>query len=130
VVGSVQGSLTRTVQPHTVQLFALRKKEEHPQYIGGNRHILQGAVEVRSVEWNDDNNTLSMTYDAAPGSSKAPFTHRLAFHLPSGWSIEYVTASGAAPGTLQDWSEGRVLNVSFEVRNRQDVEIVLKSRVP
>ena len=97
------GVLLRTVQPHTVQVFALRRREERPQYLGGNRHLLQGAVEVLGLAWDDETRTLSLDYDAAAGSARAPFIHRLYFHLPAGWELEQ---AGAARAALEDEVQG------------------------
>jgi hypothetical protein len=118
----VSGTLSRTVQPHTVQLFALRKKEDRPQFIGDNRHILQGAVEVIDIAW-DGSSVLSMTYDAAPGSTKAPFTHELAFFVPSGWTLQDAAVSGASD--VQTALADNVLTLSFTVGTRQDSQITL-----
>ena len=49
VLDDVAGVLSVTVEPHTVSLFALRERLGRPQYIGGNRHLLQGAVEVGEI---------------------------------------------------------------------------------
>jgi hypothetical protein len=116
-----QGALSRTVQPHTVQVFAMRKKEAHPQFIGDNRHVLQGAVEVLNIAWDDGSKTLSMTYDAAPGSAKAPFTHELVFYVPAGWTLQNATVSGAT--SQQTGQDGNVLTLSFDVAARQGVQI-------
>jgi hypothetical protein len=119
----VSGTLSRTVQPHTVQAFALRKKEDRPQFIGDNRHVLQGAVEVLDLAFDDGSKKLTMTYDAAPGSTKAPFTHELFFHVPTGWTFENAAVPGAT--SQQTGQDGNVLTLSFDVATRQDVQIEL-----
>ncbi len=130
VLDSVGGTLTRTVQPHTVQLFALREKKSRPQYIGGNRHLLQGAVEVRSIDWDAGPGSLTLAYDAAPGSEKAPFAHELDFLVPGGWSVESVTVDGASPGTVRTEQDGPVLSLGFEVETRRVVGIELAFSAP
>lgn len=130
VLEQVKGTLTRSVAPHTVQLFALRKKAEHPQYIGGNRHLLQGAVEIRGLNWDRDQRLLSMTYDAAPGTAKAPFEHKLDFLLPAGWSLAGGTVTGAKAGTTRTELNGPVLTLSFSVETRLDAEIKLTFSAP
>jgi len=125
MVAPLTATLTRTVPPHTVELFALREKLDRPQYIGGNRHLFQGAVEIRAMAWNDGTDTLAITYDAAPGSAKAPFTHELDFHLPTGWTLQDAQVPGATAGSVQTAQEGEVLTLSFEVESRQDLQIEL-----
>jgi hypothetical protein len=119
----VSGTLSRTVQPHTVQAFALREKLDRPQFIGNNRHVLQGAVEVLDIGWDDGSKTLSMTYDAAPGSIKAPFTHELVFWVPAGYTLQNAGVSGSTD--VQTALDGNVLTVSFTVGTRQDSQVTL-----
>ena len=119
----VSGTLSRTVQPHTVQIFALRPKADRPQFIGNNRHVLQGAVEVLDLAWDDGSGTLSMTYDAAPGSTKAPFTHELVFWVPAGFTLQNASVSGSTD--VQTALDGNVLTVSFTVGTRQDSQVTL-----
>jgi hypothetical protein len=128
VVDGVRGTFARTVAPHTVQLFALRPVEAHPQYLGGNRHLLQGAVEVRGVSWSEDQHRLSVAYDAAPGTVKAPFEHQLFFRLPAGWSLGATTVDGATD-LRTDVADG-VLTVTFTVATRAAVQVVLDFVAP
>jgi len=121
----VSDALTRTIAGHRGEVFALREKLARPQYLGGNRHLLQGAVEVRGLAWDDAASTLTVTYDAAPGSEKAPFTHRLDFHVPAGFTLQQASVPGATEGTLQTAQQGEVLHLHFAVVQRQDVTITL-----
>jgi hypothetical protein len=130
VIESLRGSLARSVAPHTVQMFALREIEDHPQFIGDNRHFLQGAVELIGTGWNQATKTLSVTYDAAPGSVKAPFEHRLSFRVPTGWTLQDTQLNGAAPGTVNTELDGQVLTLTFSMTERKDVKIDLVFNSP
>jgi len=130
VIETVKDNLTRTVQPHTVQLFALRKKEARPQYIGGNRHLFQGAVEFRALSWDDTARALSLPYDAAPGTIRAPFEHQLDFLLPQGWALISGEVTGAKPGSTRTALNGQVLTLAFAVETRRDVTIKLSFSAP
>jgi hypothetical protein len=130
-ISRVDGAtFSRTVAPHTTQLFALRPLTGRPSYLGGNRHVLQGAVEVRALDWDAGAKVLTMRYDAAPGSAKAPFEHHLDFHLPPGWSLSSATVSGSTAGgptttTSAPGVEGEILGLQFSVPSRQELEITL-----
>ncbi len=125
VIESLRGALARSVAAHTVQVFALREIENHPQFIGDNRHFLQGAIEVIGTGWNQATKTLSVIYDAAPGSAKAPFEHRLSFRVPTGWTLQDAQVDGAAPGTVNTDLNGLVLTLTFSMTERKDLEINL-----
>ena len=58
-VGEITNEITVTVQPGSVRLLALHEKTGKPQFISTDRHILQGAVEMENVSWNDDTKTIS-----------------------------------------------------------------------
>ncbi len=128
VLDDVSTVLSRTLQPHSVEVWALRPRLDRPQYLGGNRHLLQGAVEIKALDWDSGDNRLDLRYDAAPGSSKAPFTHRLFFRLPPGWSLLQVSAPDAE--NLGTRSDGGVLEVSFSVSIRRTLDIRLDFRPP
>jgi hypothetical protein len=130
VVESLSGTLTRTVAPHTVQLFALRPARSRPQYLGGNRHLLQGAVEVRDVAWDEATSTLTLAYDAAPGSPKVPCEHQLAFHVPASWALLSADVTAAAAGTVTASTEGTVLTVAFRVEARTEATVTLTFSPP
>jgi hypothetical protein len=57
--GEVAGSLRVRVPPASVTLLALHEKQGVPQVLGTDRHILQGAVELESVNWDAQNRTLT-----------------------------------------------------------------------
>jgi hypothetical protein len=58
-VGEIMNEVKVTVQPGSVTLFALHEKTGKPQFISTDRHILQGAVEIENIFWNDDTKTIS-----------------------------------------------------------------------
>ncbi|MBI5481834.1 MAG: hypothetical protein HY906_23460 [Deltaproteobacteria bacterium] len=128
VVDGIRGTLARTVAPHSVQVFALRPVDAHPQLLGGNRHLLQGAVEVRGVSWDEGARRLTVSYDAAPGTAKAPFEHQLVFRVPPGWSLGAATVGGAT-GLRTEVADG-VLTVAFVVATRAVVPVVLDFVAP
>lgn len=54
-VGTLKGtqSLSADLRPGEVAMMSLRRKRRHPQVLSTNRHIMQGMVETRKVEWKD-----------------------------------------------------------------------------
>lgn len=47
------------MSPHSVKIFALKKKENHPQIIGSDLHIFQGAGLIHE-KWNSKTKTLEV----------------------------------------------------------------------
>ena len=82
-------------------------------------------MEVLDLEWNAAASTLSLTYDAAPGSSKAPFEHQLDFRVPEGWTLQDAQVDGAASGTVATELNGNILSLTFSMDERKDVVIDL-----
>lgn len=58
-VGEISNEITVTVNPESVGLFSIHEKKNIPQIISTDRHILQGAVEVENVSWNESTKILS-----------------------------------------------------------------------
>ncbi|HEY6977089.1 MAG TPA: alpha-galactosidase [Chitinophagaceae bacterium] len=79
--GEVSGELKVTVQPGSVTLLALHEKTGQPQFISTDRHVLQGAIEVDSVHWNENTKTLS-------GISTGPLNtlHNVYVYIPESHS--------------------------------------------
>ena len=125
VVAPISGFFNRSLQPHTVELWALRPLQNRPQYLGGNRHLLQGAVEIRALNWDPVGKVLSIDYDAAPQSANAPFVHELVFWVPTGWALVDSSVEGASVGSLQSDLVDQVLRLSFQVDQRKDVDVRL-----
>lgn len=59
--GEVTGSLNVSVLPGQVTLLALHEKTGAPQVIGTDRHVLQGAIELKDVVWQATTRTLAGT---------------------------------------------------------------------
>jgi hypothetical protein len=58
-MGEVTGELKVTVQPGSVTLITLHEKSGKPQFISTDRHVLQGAVEIEHMNWNENTKTIT-----------------------------------------------------------------------
>jgi hypothetical protein len=58
-VGEFKGgeSISRTLKPHQALTYSLHRKQQRPQFLSTNRHILQGVMDLDEVVW--DGNTSS-----------------------------------------------------------------------
>lgn len=75
--GEVNKELTLELEPASVGLLALHEKRGVPQVISTDRHIMQGAVELESVEWDAASQTLRGVSKGARGTD-----HRVYVYLP------------------------------------------------
>jgi alpha-galactosidase len=88
-VGEVSGKLKVTIQPGTVTLLTIHEKSGKPQFISTDRHVLQGAVEMENVAWNEETKTLT-------GTSIGPLhtSHNVYVYIPAehawGWGAAYI----------------------------------------
>jgi hypothetical protein len=110
-LGEHEGGLDVTVDPRRVKVIALRQRTDVPQLLGSNRHVTLGAVELGPLTWDDTTRTLSGTILAAAGTSKVPFQHELAFHIPASFGEGTVQLGGAS--TLSSMQSDRVLRARF-----------------
>jgi len=68
-MGEITREINAEVHPGSVTLLAVHEKLGHPQFIGTDRHVLQGAIEVEQVSWDEKNNSLSGISTGALGTS-------------------------------------------------------------
>ena len=92
-LGEISGSLKSTAQPmRSVKLFSLREVKEHPQFVGDDRHLTMGAVELADLRWNAAAKTYTLAVKAIGGF---PFTY--AVRVPEDFQFK----SAAAPAGVK-----------------------------
>jgi hypothetical protein len=59
-IGLVNGhdKLEQQLRVGEARMMALHAKEDHPQFIATNRHIMQGYLDLKDVNWNKKSKTL------------------------------------------------------------------------
>jgi alpha-glucosidase len=67
---------------HDTQVFAIREVRPHPWVASTNRHITQGAVDLRDVRWIDDAQALAGQSHVVAGDPYA-----LTIHIPKGFAL-------------------------------------------
>ncbi len=70
------------IPPMSCRVISIRKCKKHPQFIGSNRHLTQGADDIISLDWNDTTKTLSGKVNVVAGNP-----YQIYFSIPKGWSI-------------------------------------------
>jgi len=75
------GSIERPLKPHQALTYSLHRKQDHPQFLSTNRHIMQGLLDLDEVMWDPNTLTYSGTARVVGGE---PFVITLANnkHLP------------------------------------------------
>ena len=58
-LGEVDHELKVVVQSGSVTLISLHEKTGKPQFVSTDRHVLQGAMELADMHWNEDTKMLS-----------------------------------------------------------------------
>ncbi len=88
-VGEISGEITVSVQPGSVTLLTLHEKKDKPQFISTSRHVLQGAVEIEDINWDENTKTLYGISTAPAASSHDVFVYMPEAH-PWSWTDRYV----------------------------------------
>ena len=81
-MGRVEKGLDLLIPAHTVRLVSLWEDVGRPQFVGDDRHITQGAVELENLVWNDGAKVLRSDIKVVGG---LPLT--FAVSVPDGFSI-------------------------------------------
>ena len=76
-VGEVTGEIKLTIQSGSVVLLTLHEKSGRPQFISTDRHVMQGALEIEYVSWDENTKTIS-------GTSVGPLntSHNVFIYVP------------------------------------------------
>lgn len=114
-LGLCSGSLAlRDVPAHGCRLIALRRKADRPQLIGTNMHLLQGAVDLESVTYGEDELRLRVGHFVQKDAAVfvwLPGCHRLS-------SVE----TSAAAFTV-DARAGQVVKILFDGTGSTDIRL-------
>lgn len=98
-LGCHSGSLSFLLPAHGCKLLGLRRALERPQLIGSSFHLLQGALEIESEDWDGQTLTIRLRPVATRMGT-------LFFHLPEGYSQPTV---GGVNGQLEARQETELL---------------------
>ena len=88
--GEVFGSLGANLPMRSVKLFAVREATGRPQFVGDDRHITQGAVEIADERWDASKKELTLVVKAVGG-----FPFEYAVSVPDGFKFMTAASSGA-----------------------------------
>ena len=88
-LGTVKGGIGLRVPMRSVKLIALHEKAAHPQFVGDDRHVTQGAVELSDLKWDEASATYAMMVKSIAGF---PFSYSV--RVPDGFRFRAATAEG------------------------------------
>lgn len=121
-VGKVNGSYSAKIPPHAVRLYAVHRAADYPQFLSSDRHVAQGAVDVKTMKWNAESAILSGTMELI---GNFPTTFR--FTIPEGANVK--NASVNAPNVKVETSiesDGKVLAVKLASEVTKNVELTIR----
>ena len=78
--GKISNDLTASVPPRSVKVYRIAPVREYPWFLSTDMHVLQGAVEVEDVCWDEDAKTLTITCTRPIGENGL-----LWIRIPKGW---------------------------------------------
>jgi len=76
--GEVAGNVPAEIPAHGCRLYAMRKASGRPQVVGSTFHLLQGALEIASEEWDGEALRLTLRPVAKPEGE-------ILIHVPDGF---------------------------------------------
>ena len=68
-IGLINGKdkLEQHVRPGEARMMSVHAKEDHPQFISTNRHVMQGHLDMKAIKWTNNNKTLEAVSDVVEG---------------------------------------------------------------
>ena len=107
MIGSVPGRLEMDLKPRSNALIALHRDLGRPQFVSTDRHLTQGAVSLKELQWSPDTATLSGVTRLV-----AKETTTMTLYVPSGFSVKGAAAKGAEASATWD-EEDRVVRLQL-----------------
>ncbi len=118
-LGPIKGSISLRVPMRSVKLLAVRPEAAHPQFVGDDRHVTQGAVELTDLKWDKAARKYTLGVKAIGGF---PFTYFV--RVPAGFALKGAVADNArvAVGSRPNG----VLAVRVESAESREVSVMLQ----
>ena len=116
-LGLQKETMTLELPMRSVKLIALWEAADRPQFVGDDRHITQGAVELKDLAWDEKARVYTLTAKAIGGF---PFSY--AVRMPEGFSVRNVAADGAEVRTKKE-ADGHLLKVTLKADETKDVTL-------
>ncbi|HIJ66632.1 MAG TPA: hypothetical protein HPP77_11855 [Candidatus Hydrogenedentes bacterium] len=112
--GAAQGKLEIALPPSSVSLLGLRPYQNRPMFLATDAHFTQGAMNVRSIEWDDHAKRLCGSFNVEAGTS---CRYRVLFPEP------YEPVGVSTPqGKARSQTDGRVLKFSIPAAEKGPIE--------
>ena len=81
LIGEMTRNLDVRVLPESVTLLSIHEKKDMPQVISTDRHVLQGAVEITDIHWDENTKMLN-----GISSGSANTAYNVFVYMPEGVS--------------------------------------------
>lgn len=89
-LGKLAGpDLTAELAPHACCVLALHAAKPHPQVVSTSRHLLQGALDLHKVKWDEDQLSLSGVSDVVANDA-----YELRIAVPANYLFDAVEIAG------------------------------------
>ncbi|MBN2291857.1 MAG: alpha-galactosidase [Pirellulales bacterium] len=116
LLGVFDEQFTQTIPLHGSGLYATHTDKGRPQFISTDRHLTQGAVSLRDLNWNEDTRTLSGRTHLI-----ADYPVTLSFHVPAGYRLIEQQTSGGKLSLLSSNGQSNLLRVRLESERTGEV---------
>ena len=118
--GVIAGGIGCDIPMRTVRLFALHEALDRPQFVGDDRHLTQGAVELNDLRWDAAAKTYTLDVKAI---GDFPFTYFV--RAPEGFVFKGVSAPKGGKADAKARPDG-LIAVTVSSAASQDVSAVLQ----
>lgn len=114
-LGSTKDNILLEVAPCDSAVVVVREKKNHPRLLSTNRHLSQGATEVKMAVWCEEDLSLHITSDLIANER-----YRMAIYVPDGYIAESCTS-----GSLLH-ADGNIATVSIAAPVGDDFDFVIR----
>jgi hypothetical protein len=119
LTGEIKNELQVIVPPLSVKLLAVHEKPAFPKIISTDRHILQGAVELEDVKWDNDKQILSGISNGVPGS---PYNAYIYIPESHPWKQGWIALYHDFPDYTLKMTDNNILRMHLKFNNVSRIE--------
>lgn len=109
-IGTVSGRLSMKLPPRTVRVVAIHPKTEHPRFLSTNRHVTQGATDIKRIRWLEGEGHSAGGRLLVTLKADKNFDYSIKFFVPAAYRLKNAGFDGEGVETERD---GELLTAKF-----------------
>lgn len=115
-LGVFRDGLRAGLDPASCRVLAIHEDLGRPLVLGTDRHIVTGAIDLKSVRWDESRSELAARTETVPNTP-----YRAAIYVPPGFAVRSAVVAGRL-AEVERGEDPRLVHVAFDAGDTGQVE--------